>query len=227
MNTFDLSSAFRTAATQEFADVPDEEEVEWVFSPQFLKKINRLSTASRYRYWRLINTTAKRVACIIAILATLTSIAMGIKPVRQPVFKFFIELYEQFCVITFGESFTGEALPLEPSMQRYALSILPEGFSENTFQNLTLFYRTIYSNSNGDLIILEQGNGQEEITLDQELADTVVLKSKQGISAICYTLENSTTLIWTQDTYSFNMTYFGKITIEQALELIDTLILKK
>ena len=227
MNTFDFATAFRAAASLDFADVPDEKNIKWTFSPQFLRKIKKLNVANRLGYWQFINNTSKRIACVVAILILLTSVVVRIEPVRRTVLEFFVELYDRFSVITYGEERTAVGSETESTMPRYTFSVLPEGFVEVEFQDLTLFYRTIYSNKNEEEIILEQSNGQEVITLDKELADTAVVQSESGVEVICYSLENSVTLIWTQDSYSFNMTCSGKLTVDQALQLIDTLVLKK
>jgi len=106
-------------------------------------------------------------------------------------------------------------------LERYTFSTLPNGFKETEFQDLVLFYRTVWSNQAGESIILEQGNGQEEITLDAEMANAVTIEKSGGTEVLCYPLENSITMIWAQDGYSFSVTCSGEFDVEQVLDLIE------
>jgi len=98
-----LQEAFREAARREFAMIPDEEEIEYSFSSKFLRKMRGLLRAEAYGYWKYVNTAAKRVAIAVAIIVMLLTSAMAIKPIRERVIKFFVEVYEEYFEITFGK----------------------------------------------------------------------------------------------------------------------------
>lgn len=227
MSTFDFTSAFREAVSQEFSNVPDEAEIALDFSSDFLQKTENLVASSNGKSRKSAQTFAKRIACVAAIVALLTSAAIAIAPLRQSVMEFFVEFHHRFSVITFHESTTGDTPNSQFSMQRYTLCALPDGFVEDEFQDFPLFYWTVYVNQDGDSIILQQGNGQEEITLDHEFSDTSFLQSPQGTDVLCCAAEGSITLIWTQDCYSFSITCSGNFTVQQVLSLVDQIILKK
>ena len=81
MSTFDFTSAFREVVSQEFSNVPDEAEIALDFSSDFLQKTENLVASSNGKSRKSAQTFAKRIACVAAIVALLTSAASAIAPI--------------------------------------------------------------------------------------------------------------------------------------------------
>ena len=144
---YELREAFREAARREFAMVPAEEDLDYVFSNRFEQSMRRMIRAEAHGYWNLINTTAKRVAIAAAIILMLLSTAMAIKPIRERVIKFFVDVYEEYFEIHFGEEDSWDLPERTEPMVRYTLTQLPEGYVEVEFMELEHFLRTEWMNS--------------------------------------------------------------------------------
>ena len=120
-----LQEAFREAARREFAAVPDETELDYVFSRKFERRMRRIIRAQVHGYWHMVNTLGKRIAIAAAILVMLLTSVMAIKPIRERVIKFFIEVYEDYFEITFGSNTSGDLDPAPKDMPKYTFSKLP------------------------------------------------------------------------------------------------------
>ena len=76
MTTAEFKQALREAASAEFRDIPrDDDWIAHSFSPQFEKKMDQLVRKERSAAWRLVNTSAKRVAVVLIVLLTLSTAA--------------------------------------------------------------------------------------------------------------------------------------------------------
>ncbi len=123
-----LQDAFREAMEIEFSYVPPENEIEWDFSPAFLRKMNRLIHAQEHGYWKVINTAAKRVACVAAAIIILLSSVMAIRPIRERVIQFFIETFDEYFQVRFGENEADDLYTVGTPMTPYTFTRLPEGY---------------------------------------------------------------------------------------------------
>lgn len=218
---YELREAFREAARREFAMVPAEEELDYVFSDRFERRMRRMIRAQAHGYWNLINTTAKRVAIAAAIILMLLSTAMAIKPIRERVIKFFIEVYEDYFEIRFGEEEKDDIDPTPKPMVRYTLTELPEGYEEVSFIESEQLLWTEWRNPDGEIITLQQESGTQEITIDNlthgtEMIeiDSLILFYKDHEEADSYT--------WEENGYTFFLTTYSSIP-EADLKMIRSL----
>lgn len=221
-----LQEAFREAARREFAMIPPEEEIEWEFSPRFERKMRRLIRANNYGYWNLINTSAKRAACIAALIVLLLSTAMAIRPIRERVIQFFIEVYEDFYEITFGEEESDDLYaapdPASETMTRYTLAQLPEGYYENNFLEVDSILHTTWQNNDGFKIVLDQEFGARKIVWDHN--DNEPIAVEHGELYITYQSYNGThSFMWEEHGYVFYLTLYEEIPMEEILNMIDSL----
>ncbi len=218
----ELKEAFREAARREFAMVPPEAELHWVFSPRFERKMRRLIHAQEHGYWNLINTAAKRAAIVAAILVLLLTSVMAIKPVRQRVIQFFVDVYEEYFEIRFGEEEKDDIDPTPQPMVRYTLTELPEGYEEVEYIDSEHFLWTCWKNKDGRGIYLKQELGTQEIKLDSNQAQQLIIEHSE-IKLICYKYNGSASYIWEQDNYLFSLTVHEYLQEEQILSMIDSL----
>ena len=101
-----VSVAYGMKTSFEDIDALSEEELKNItFSFQFKEKMARLVKSQKKPYYYMINTAAKRVACIIiAFVAVLTTLTFSVKALREPVVEFFLKTYRRFSIIFLSNS---------------------------------------------------------------------------------------------------------------------------
>lgn len=221
-----LQEAFREAARREFDMIPEEEEIEYSFSPKFLRKMRGLLRAEAYGYWKYVNTAAKRVAIAVAIIVMLLTSAMAIKPVRERVIKFFVEVYEEYFSITFGEKESGDLYAATEPMTRYTISWLPEGYIETKFVEKDVLYTTVWKNQEDIPILLNQTTGTQETTLDH-VSDDMCEFDDSELSIRYLSMNGQGTYVWEQNGYIFQLLVPDGISMDTALQMIHSLAYTK
>jgi len=223
--TTDLQEAFREAARREFAMVPDENELDYAFSSGFQRKMQRIIRAQVHGYWNMVNTLGKRIAIAAAIIVMLLTTAMAIKPIRERVIKFFIEIYEEYYEIRFGENTKDDIDPNPPNMIRYTLSALPTDYYQEEFLETEHLLWTCWYNDDGLGISLKQELGTNEIILDNQ--GTPPQETYYGeTSVIIQQQEEASVYIWRQDNYIFYLTCHESLQQKQVEQLITSLVIK-
>ena len=218
----DLQEAFREAARREFAMVPDESELDYTFSPVFQRKIQRIIRAQVHGYWNMVNTVGKRIAIAAVIIAMLLTTAMAIKPIRERVIKFFVDVYEECFAVTFGAEESGDLDPTPKPMTKYTLSFLPEGYYMENCYEFDSLRNTIWKANGKPNILLAQGTGTHETTLDHTTDNLSTFK--HGTLLITQqTVDGAYTFIWEQHGYLFHLTLHDGIPVDEVLKMIDSL----
>lgn len=150
MSREEFIKALNTAATREFADVPDEDSIEWDFSESFLRKMQKLIRDCRRPYLRLVNTASKRAAAVAAVLLTLFAAGFGIKAVREPIVRIIKEAYRTFI----GYSFEGD---VEDEIVSFCYpQFIPEGFEQSDVLETETLLRVTFENDSNKIIRFEQ-----------------------------------------------------------------------
>lgn len=218
----ELKEAFREAARRQFAMVPAESELDWAFSPGFERKMRRIIRAQAHGYWNLVNTTAKRIAIAAAIIVMLLSSVLAIKPVRERVIKFFIEVYEDYFEIRFGEEEKDDIDPTPKPMVRYTLTELPEGYEEVAFMELEHMIWTHWRDNDENSISLNQETGTQEIISNhqEDNQDTIIL---EGLTIVHQKEYETDVYLWEQNGYVFALNIHEDVSTDQALKLISSL----
>jgi len=67
-SVIEVKTAFRHVASEEFRDVPPENEVEWNFSARFKKKMAKLVRNEKSFAWKYVNAVKKRLAVALIII---------------------------------------------------------------------------------------------------------------------------------------------------------------
>lgn len=215
-----LQEAFREAARREFAMVPAEEELDYVFSRKFERNMQKIIRAQVYGYWNLVNTAAKRAACIAAIIAMLLTTAMAIKPIRERVIKFFVEVYEEYFEITFGEEVSGDLDPTPQPMTRYTFSWVPEGYTMVNSSEYEALFVKLWKNDE-KVITLSQNIGSHEITVDY-MGDNIKEIEINNIRITCMRLKEMDTFIWEQHGCVFHLTVPNGFSVEEIMKMIKS-----
>ncbi len=132
----------------------DFEEAEKTQIPEsFDKKIQQLIKQRRKPYFYLINTVAKRVACVIvALLIAATCTVLSVDALREGVKNFFVEIYEKFSTACFS---TDTDAPDNIEVY-YTPSFIPDGYEVSEVRRDNNAYRVMYKNDDGNEIIYKQ-----------------------------------------------------------------------
>lgn len=218
----ELQNAFREAARQEFAAVPAEAELDYIFSARFERRMQHMIRAQAHGYLHLVNTSAKRFFIAAAIIFLLLSSVLAIKPVRQRVIRFFVEAYEECFEIRFGEKDQDDIDPTPYTMERYTLTYLPEGYEEVEFITLDSLLWTHWRNEDGNSISLQQEPGTQEITLNAALGEIVQLEHN-GLRITYQESSNSRIFVWEQDEYIFHLSIHKNLPTEEGLRMIESI----
>ncbi len=220
MTKDDFIRALREVESEEFADVPKEDEIDCEFSENFIGKMSKMVSDTEYKRSHTISKTAKRVIVVVAILVMLLIGTMSVSAFREPIIEFMTNIYEEYIEVFFT-----------PKQSRiiehiYSFETVPEGFNEISRRQETDLAEVEYENpQNGELIILRQSsNTNSTVRIDNERGDitqTVI----NGNQAIIYEnqAERMITVRWINDSYSMKLTYYGNITKDEIIKLISTI----
>lgn len=222
--TTDLQEAFREAARREFAMVPDEIELDYTFSPVFQRRMQRIIRAQVHGYWNMVNTVGKRIAIAAAIIVMLLTTAMAIKSIRDRVIKFFVEVYEEYFELRFGEEAKDDIDPTPRLMMQFTLTELPNGYEEIDRMEVDAIIWTHWRDKEGNSISLHQQPGTQEMTINQKEAELYSI-SHNGLTLLFGSTEDTNIFIWEQYDYIFTLTVHEGISMDWVLRMIDSISL--
>lgn len=215
MTKAEFQTAFRGLISEEFCDIPADGSSSHVFSDHFEKRMDRLIRSTERIYWSWINTAAKRAAVIAVAIFTLLSTAMSVKAIREPVIKFFTEIYEKYIDISF-EGETSKAIEYE-----YTLTFVPEGYSISDVQRDVTLVTTTFENTEGNILILDQSiTASIDLSLDNERG-TITNTSVGEIPVLVYETRGLIHVSWAYDSYHFMLTHYGETNKETMLEIVQ------
>lgn len=221
MTKEEVFETFRYYASKEFEDIPENEsEIECEFSDEFNKKMEKLLKRVSYDRTHIVSWAGKKIIIVAAIIALMLSGMMSVGAIREPVVEFIYNIYEEFTEIFFDGDTTDKIT------YRYSLSEIPEGFVET--HNI--------SNKSVSIVEYENVNNNHKIELCQSKTQnaSLLLDTQKGyvkkfntdrISVEVYISNYGDYYyaFWTQDSYAISLTYSGNTTIEEILNLIDSI----
>ena len=199
-----LNAALREVVSREFADIPQQEnKIDYAFSDDFMRRMDKLTKAEKSRFWRMTNTIPKRVAAVFVAIMLIALTACSIPTVRAAVIDFIKETYDN-CI----RLFTGETGSKKISAH-YVLTDLPDGFEEISTTETGTRNIVSYQNANGDQIILTQSITEDyAIFLDNENGDLSEI-NLSGMKVSVYESDDCMVAIWLQDQYALHLTIYG------------------
>ena len=199
-----LNAALREVVSREFADIPQQEnKIDYAFSDDFMRRMDKLTKAEKSRFWRMTNTIPKRVAAVFVAIMLIALTACSIPTVRAAVVDFIKETYDN-CI----RLFTGETGSKKISAH-YVLTDLPDGFEEISTTETGTRNIVSYQKANGDQIILTQSITEDyAIFLDNENGDLSEI-NLSGMKVSVYESDDCMVAIWLQYQYAFHLTIYG------------------
>ena len=209
---------FRFYASKEFEDVPvDESEIEYEFSEEFNRKMEKLLRRVTYDCTHAVSWAARKVIAVAAAIIFALAGMMSVSALREPVVEFFYNIYEEFMEIFFEGDTT------EKITYVYSLSEIPEGFVEIPIVSDDFINTIRYENKEkGSIFELTQSvtNG---ISFNLDNENGYVQNCKIDGKEINVYIGNSNDFylaFWIDDSYSFKLSCLGIDSIEEVLNII-------
>ena len=92
----EVCRAFRQVMAQDYADIPEKDAIEHVFSPEFYAKMDALIAEQKRGSWRLLKQRVRRTL-VVAVILTLSLLLVACTPrLRQAVAELAVTVYETF-----------------------------------------------------------------------------------------------------------------------------------
>lgn len=218
MTTAEFKQALREAASAEFRDIPrDDGGIAHRFSPQFEEKMDRLVRKERSPAWRLVNTSAKRAAAALVALLTLSTAAMCVDSVREPVVRF----VEKVLGISTDYTFTGDVT--DHIAQRYAPTYVPPGFALVQSDDTDAAVVTLWENSRGDMLkYIQAVTGSSLFSIDMEHG-TIRTESVGDLELKLYEGDGVCVALWLDHGYAFELSSTSGVSCEELLTMVRSL----
>jgi len=179
--------------------------VEYVFSPTFERKMNRLIRIQSKPYYRFVDTSPKKaVLALAAALVLMIAMVFSVSALREPVVRFIVEVYEKFSSVFFhsGEEELAPPLTLEAI---YEPAWIPEGYVlDDEDAVATDIFRISYFSKGDDIIVFQQHIISFGVNLDTEGAE-IHPAVVHGNNAILYHNKDIWTLVWNDDQYGYSL----------------------
>lgn len=217
MTKSEIMEAFREAASAEFIDIPNSDEIKHDFSPEFEAKMQKLIRSQKSFCWNLVSTTRRKALVIAAVIVLLTVSVFSVGAVRDTAKEYLITAFEKYFTLDTQKT------ELETIDYVYSFSEIPEGFEcvdcLKSDGNIT----TIYDNGKGNLMIVEQIiRGESNVSVDSEMGEVVEIMSGDK-KVVIYKNERVSSAFWIEDEYEMSLSYHGEISTDEMSKLIQAI----
>lgn len=217
MTESDIIKAFRVSQTEEFKSIPEESEIEHIFSESFNRKMTKLLEKVEYNGTHCLSRTKKRIiSAVLAMIIIIASI-MSVGAVRDAAVCFVTDVMS-------GEinyEFDGDkTLYIE---REYYLTLVPEGFEKIVSKSDTGNIYTEYENkTTGEQILFRQSvtDGTEISVENENGKNTIEVIDGKKIHFYESQSDDYFNVYWIDDGYSFCLIYYGEIEGEELTEMI-------
>ena len=226
MTRSEFNMAFSAVMEEEFADIPDESEIEVEFSDEFNRKMQELidsigaSEGQEPKSGRKSRLNIKGLIALAAALVVLLAGLMSVNAAENPIVNFIVKTYEDFKEILF----TGDGAAKIDHV--YAFTEVPEGFVETERISNEEMNMVRYENiETGAVIELRQSttNGAS-FTLDRENNNTKVFHiNGKEIITCCAKSGGTYDAFWTEDECSMKLMCSGITTCDDLLDMVSAL----
>lgn len=216
MTKTEFQTTLRGMINQEFSYIPAEEMIDHSFSRFFEKRMDKLLRRERAPYRKWLNTTAKRVAAVILVLFAVTAGLASVDAIREPVIRFFTEVFEDHIdIVPQGES-AGKIT------HEYRITELPEGYTQTDIKRNDYYVSTTYANKNGDTLSFDQCAEAAGWSLDNEhgnISHAIV----NGTEVLVYIGDRVVFTVWYLNGYEFVLTHRGDLNKADILHIISSI----
>ena len=194
-------------------------EGEVVYSPKYIKAINKLLGKKEKRYAKFFDSTYKRVAAFIVAAMLAIGSGIGVYAFRESIGEFITEIKDKFVEIFFDETSISQA-PTEIKTV-YTLGYVPEGYMFESSENKIIKATTVWSNGEDKIILWQQLLSNKE-NIDIETSDFEIIYVG-NLEVICIEKYNYKYFYWSDNKYSFGLAINENISNDECVSIIESL----
>lgn len=224
MTRSEFNMAFSTVIEEEFANIPDESEIEVEFSDEFNRKMQELidsigaNNGQKPKNDRKSRLNIKGLIALAATLALLLAGLMSVNAAGDSIVNFIVKTYEDFKEILFAGDGAAEIDHV------YAFAEVPDGFveTERMLNDDMSFVR--YENSDtGAVIELSQTVADDAAFALDSQNDVVKEANVDGdeIKIYCAKSQNLYNAFWINDSCNAKLVYYGDVDYDDLLDMIS------
>lgn len=211
----------RMYAAKEFEDVPtDDSEIDFEFSDEFNKKMEKLLKRVRYDSTHVVSWATKKVIVIAAALTLAIAGMMSVSAIREPVVEIITQIYNGFVELFFEGDTTNKIT------YQYSLSEIPEGFVEtqrliNDAENIVQYENNVKKQK---IIFRQSITEQNGISIDNDhghIEEFMINDMK--INIYISDLGESYYAFWTKNSFYMTLRFSGATTTDELLEIIKSI----
>lgn len=226
MTRSEFNMAFSTVIEEEFANIPDESEIEVEFSDEFNRKMQELidsigaNNGQQPKNDRKSRLNIKGLIALAATLALLLAGLMSVNAAGDSIVNFIVKTYEDFKEILF----TGDGAAKIDHV--YAFAEVPEGFTETerVLNDDMSFVR--YENSETGAVI-ELSQSTANITTmfldDKSVKSKTLSDDGEYVEIYCGESDEIYNAFWIEDMYSMELLYSGETSYDELLKIINAI----
>lgn len=202
----------------EFSTVPNENEIDHIFSDKYLKVKEKLLNKLGQSYWKYVNTVAKKAAIIILTIIIAFSSLMTVDSIRETIIDFVVNIYNTFAQIEANH--INSPATIETF---YSIPFTPKAFYKKYLNCNKLLSSICWRNNQSENIILTQASPSRSYKFNSEhgelrefiINDTPCLTCKDNNLYYCY---------WEYDGYRFELIYPIDLGEEFMSEVVGKLV---
>ena len=187
--------------------------------PEYDRHIEMI-IASEERSSKVISP--RKIIAILVAAALLLSTAITVFAYREPIFKFFEEIFEAFTRFSLIDNEPDPELIQEGV---YLPTYLPEGFEQTSFMEKESLIQTAWIEETDRIILKQRILYNNNITLDTEKVDYEIINVNDTVFYY-YLKNNNHQLLWSNSKYSFTLWCTTGISREEALKIAQSLAIK-
>jgi hypothetical protein len=206
--------------------LPAKGAIQHEFSENFEHKMGKLIRHERKPYYPLIKTKARAaIVVVILILFLLTTTAFAIEPIRNKVFDFFLNIFEEFSIVTVDGNKETE-VPTS-IIDQYEPGYLPEGYVFSEENKTNDFITTYYVREEPfDEISLTQSTKQSFTPIiDTEGVSTTETELSNGLKGFYCTNKGVSIMILHNEYYAFMISSQGDL--DALIKFAESITIQK
>ena len=216
-----LREAFDIYVREQNARLPSEEELAGIaVSDEFKARMEKLLRRQRRGYYVLFGTTARRVASfVVALLLAMTVTTFSVEALRQPVVRFFTEVFETFTRVIFVDDTSD---PEQVEMEKRAPSYIPDGYVVESEVETGALYKVTYvhSESGERIYYRQQLSDRYSALVDTEAIDYQEI-TVAHLFGIVYQNKETTTIAFVDDLSSYSV--FGTVSQDELIKMAESI----
>lgn len=189
------------------------------FSEKFKKRMEKLIRRWEKPYYILINTAAKRVACIIVcMIVAISALTISVKAFLPDVWNIIIEWFDEY--ISVGFKTDADSTPDEIEEIR-APKYVPEGLEMSGSLRTPALYQTDYYKDGVVICTVKQHTYKRPLLLDDEsFIQNVIVFQYEGIMS---TSDGVRYLAWEDGKYYYVIESDGSLTDDELIAIAESI----